>query len=77
MKPFAKWIFFLVFLAAGCVSARAPRYYFLSTPPIAPQAGAQQFPVTILVGRLNAPRVLRDDRVVYDRTRRLSLARTS
>jgi ABC-type uncharacterized transport system auxiliary subunit len=65
MKPFAKWTVFLVFVAAGCVSARAPRYYFLTTPPITAQAGAQQFPVTILVGRLNAPRVLRDDRVVY------------
>ena len=65
MKPFAKWAVFLVLVAAGCVAARSPRYYFLTTPPIAPQAGAPQFPVTILVGRLNAPRVLRDDRVVY------------
>lgn len=65
MRPFARWTLFLTLVAAGCVSARSPRYYFLTTPPITPQAGVQQFPVTILVGRLNAPRVLRDDRVVY------------
>jgi ABC-type uncharacterized transport system auxiliary subunit len=50
---------------AGCVSARAPRYYELTAPPVTAQAGAQQFSVTILVGRLSAPRLLRDDRVVY------------
>jgi ABC-type uncharacterized transport system auxiliary subunit len=65
MKYFARWMIFLVLVAAGCVSARSPRYYFITTPAIAPQAGAPQFPVTILVGRLSAPRVLRDDRVVY------------
>jgi len=55
-------------IAAGCVTARSPRYYYLTAPPVTPQAGAPQFPVTILVGRLNAPRVLRDDRVVYGMT---------
>jgi len=53
---------------AGCVTARSPRYYYLNAPSVEPQAGAQQFPVTILVGRLSAPRVLRDDRVVYGMT---------
>lgn len=65
MRHFARWAIFLALVAAGCVAARSPRYYFLTTPPITAQVGAQQFPVTILVGRLNAPRVLRDDRVVY------------
>ena len=53
---------------AGCVKARSPRYYYLNAPSVQPQAGAQQYPVTILVGRLSAPRVLRDDRVVYGMT---------
>lgn len=52
----------------GCTTARAPRYYFLTAPPAAPNAGVSPFPVTILVGRLSAPRVLRDDRVVYGMT---------
>ena len=65
MNRIIKFSIFLILLAAGCATARSPRYYFLTTPPIAPQAGAMQFPVTILVGRLSAPRVLRDDRVVY------------
>src|SRR5436309_630098 len=58
-------IFFVVIAAAGCTTARAPRYYFLTAPPVSPQANAAQFPVTILVGRLSAPRILRDDRVIY------------
>lgn len=52
----------------GCTTARAPRYYYLTPPAVAAQAGAQQFPVAILVGRLSAPRILRDDRVVYGMT---------
>ncbi|HEY1424031.1 MAG TPA: ABC-type transport auxiliary lipoprotein family protein [Candidatus Acidoferrum sp.] len=55
-------------ILAGCVTARSPRYYYLNAPAVEPQPAAQQFPVTILVGRLNAPRVMRDDRVVYGMT---------
>jgi ABC-type uncharacterized transport system auxiliary subunit len=69
---FAKIVSFFLCLAAagilaGCVTARSPRYYYLNAPTVEP-AGAQQFPVTLLVGRLSAPRVLRDDRVVYGMT---------
>jgi len=52
-------------IAAGCTTARAPRYYVLNTTPVAAATGGQHFPFTLLVGRLSAPRVLRDDRVVY------------
>jgi ABC-type uncharacterized transport system auxiliary subunit len=55
---------FLV-MAAGCAKARPLRYYTLSVPPISAQPGAQQIPVIIVVGRLNAPHLLSDDRVVY------------
>lgn len=55
-------------LAEGCVRARALRYYYLTPPAVTPQAGVQPFPVSILVGRLSAPRILRDDRVVYGMT---------
>jgi len=55
----------LVCLAAGCVSAKSPRYYRLSLAPAATQSGTAPFQVSLLVGRLTAPRILRDDRVVY------------
>src|ERR1700747_871289 len=55
----------LVCRAAGCVSAKSPRYYRLSLAPVATQSGTTPFQVSLLVGRLTAPRILRDDRVVY------------
>jgi ABC-type uncharacterized transport system auxiliary subunit len=65
MKRLAMWTMILACMAAGCVKARTLRYYTLSIPPAAIHAEAQQIPVTIVVGRLNAPHLLRDDRVVY------------
>jgi ABC-type uncharacterized transport system auxiliary subunit len=65
MKRLSTVLLIATFAAAGCTTARAPRYYVLNMPPVAAQAGAPQFPVALLVGRLNAPRILRDDRVVY------------
>jgi ABC-type uncharacterized transport system auxiliary subunit len=65
MKRLAMWTMILACMAAGCVKARTLRYYTLSTPPAAIHEQAQQIPVTIVVGRLNAPHLLRDDRVVY------------
>jgi ABC-type uncharacterized transport system auxiliary subunit len=66
MKRFVYyWTFFLVCFAAGCTTARAPHYYRLSLAPMAASSNPSPFPVSILVGRLNAPRILRDDRVVY------------
>lgn len=65
MKRLATWTIILACVAAGCVKARTLRYYTLSVPPISAQANAQPLPITIVVGRLNAPHLLRDDRVVY------------
>ena len=65
MKRLVSWTIFVACLAAGCVSARSPRYYRLNLFPIATQSNASPFQVSILVGRLTAPRILRDDRVVY------------
>ena len=65
MKRVISWTIFLACLAAGCTTARAPRYYRLSLAPARPQASAVPVPVSILVGRLSAARILRDDRVVY------------
>jgi len=65
MKRLASWTIILACLAAGCVSARSPRYYRLNLAPVAAQSSGSPVPVSILVGRLSAPRILRDDRVVY------------
>jgi ABC-type uncharacterized transport system auxiliary subunit len=65
MRRLAWWTIFLACLAAGCVSAKSPRYYRLNLAPAAAQSNTASFPVSILVGRLTAPRILRDDRVVY------------
>ena len=68
MKRLATFAIFTICVAAGCTTARSPRYYFLSAPPVSATPNASSFPVTILVGRLSAPRILRDDRVVYGMT---------
>jgi ABC-type uncharacterized transport system auxiliary subunit len=68
MKRLAFCLMFFGVIAGGCATARAPRYYFLTAAPVSPQADASRLPVTILVGRLSAPRILRDDRVVYGMT---------
>jgi ABC-type uncharacterized transport system auxiliary subunit len=65
MRRLASWTMFLACLAAGCVSARSPRYYRLNIAPATTQSPISPFQVSILVGRLNGPRILRDDRVVY------------
>ena len=65
MRRLASWTMFLACLAAGCVSARSPHYYRLNLAPVAAQSSVSPVPVSILVGRLSAPRILRDDRVVY------------
>jgi ABC-type uncharacterized transport system auxiliary subunit len=65
MKRLATWTVILACMAAGCVKARTLRYYTLSISPVAAQPPAEPLPVTIVVGRLNAPHLLRDDRVVY------------
>jgi ABC-type uncharacterized transport system auxiliary subunit len=65
MRRLAWWTIFLACLAAGCVSAKSPRYYRLSLAPVATQSSTAPFQLSLLVGRLTAPRILRDDRVVY------------
>jgi ABC-type uncharacterized transport system auxiliary subunit len=65
MRRLASWTMFLACLAAGCVSAKSPHYYRLSLAPATTQSNVSPLQVSILVGRLTAPRILRDDRVVY------------
>jgi ABC-type uncharacterized transport system auxiliary subunit len=65
MRRLATGTMFLAIALAGCVSARSPRYYTISVPSAVPQTSDPQFPVTLVMGRLYAPHLLRDDRVVY------------
>ena len=51
---------------AACGSARPSKYYQLELPAAPTPAGAANpYPVALLVGRLSAPHLFRDDRLVY------------
>lgn len=53
---------------AGCGSSRPMRYYTLEAPAMSMHAEEGAYPVSLLVGRLGAPHVLRDDRIAYGMT---------
>jgi cholesterol transport system auxiliary component len=55
-------------LAAGCGSARPMRYYTLDRPAANAQPADSAYAVSLLVGRISAPHVLRDDRIAYGMT---------
>ena len=64
-----RWIgFTLAALAtaalSGCLGGRPIRYYTVDSP-LAPPAAARMYPVTLLVGRIGAPDILKDDPIVY------------
>lgn len=54
-----------VFFFAGCGAARPSKYYQLTVPPDAPVANADAFPITLLIGRITAPGLYREDQLVY------------
>ena len=51
-------------LASSCGAARPSKYYALDLPAVAPATGGP-YPVALLVGRISAPHLYRDERVVY------------
>lgn len=60
----------LIMLAAGitaaCGASRPVKFYVLDTGPApAPESSPARFPVTLLVGRVSASHLYRDDRLVY------------
>lgn len=66
-----KYVTFLMavaaLFAASCGGARPSRYYAIEVP--AATAGASSaMPITMLIGRLTAPHILRDDRIAYRNT---------
>jgi len=55
-----------VVLAAGCGAARPSKYYQLTVPgDSAPVANSNPLPITLLIGRLTAPAMYREDQIVY------------
>lgn len=55
-----------VVLSGGCGATRPSKYYQLTVPPDSqPSANANQLPITLLIGRLTAPALYREDQLVY------------
>jgi len=55
------------FSQSGCGAARPANYYQLDAP--APAAtSADPLPISLLVGRISAARIYRDDRIIYEST---------
>jgi len=51
-------------LTASCGATRPSRYYAIEVPAAQP-AAARALPVTLLIGHISAPQILRDDRIAY------------
>ena len=54
----------VVIAVAGCGAAKPNKYYALDLPGVQP-ASSNTYPVALLVGRISAPHLYRDDRLVY------------
>lgn len=54
----------LAMLTVSCGSTRPAKYYELQAPA-APAVAANPYPISLLVGRITAPHLFRDDRLVY------------
>jgi ABC-type uncharacterized transport system auxiliary subunit len=61
----AALIWVLVGFAAGCGGSRPVKYYVLDAGPAPAISPAPQVPVTLLVSRVSAAHLYRDDRLVY------------
>lgn len=63
--PFRILILLAALILAGCGGASHPIHYYTLDLPAPPDAARNPYPVTLLVARVTAPMVLRDDRIVY------------
>jgi ABC-type uncharacterized transport system auxiliary subunit len=52
-------------IGSGCGAARPSKYYALSMPPGSAPAADPPFPVTLLLGPLEASHLYREDKIVY------------
>jgi ABC-type uncharacterized transport system auxiliary subunit len=58
-------IIFLIVCFSGCGATRPMKYYILDPGPAPAASGSAHYPVTLLVGRITASHLYRDDRLVY------------
>jgi ABC-type uncharacterized transport system auxiliary subunit len=58
-------IIFSLICLSGCVASRPMKYYVLDPGPVPSPQGAPTYQVTLLVGRVAASHLFRDDRLVY------------
>ena len=52
-------------ISASCGASRPTKYYVLDVSPAPAIDPTAQFPITLLIGRITASRLYRDDRLVY------------
>ena len=55
----------VAFIATGCGSIPASKYYQLSVASVAPAANAEPFPVVLLVGPISGSHLYREDHLVF------------
>ena len=55
----------LLSFSAGCVGSQPTRYYRIEVPPPPPVADPAGYGVTIQVGNLDSPPIMRDGRILY------------
>ncbi len=55
----------LVVFTAACGATRPVKYYQLQAPQAAPAVAANPLPISLLLGRVTAPHLYREDRIVY------------
>ncbi len=58
-------IIVLAWISSGCGAARPVHFYVIDPGPMAANASAPQYPVTILISRITASHLYREDRLVY------------
>jgi len=61
----AALILFIAGVVAGCGASRPVKYYVLDIGPTPANSAAPQFPIVLLVSRITASSLYRDDRLVY------------
>ena len=63
----ATLMFVVAGICAGCGASRPVKYYVLDVAPAPASTASARFPVTLLVSRIAASHLYRDDRLVYGR----------
>jgi cholesterol transport system auxiliary component len=58
-------VILLAGFSAACGASRPYQYYMLNVNPPAPPAQTPAYPVKLVVGRVSAPELFRDSRIVY------------